>query len=211
MTEQSSLQTRDTIPRKSIPFVVLGLCLLLAANIGAYAVMIKKGLIPNLIALTPSLETGTPPVETSVTETVLKGISSVGATLTFTPPAQTPPTKTLITETPGLTETPIFSGTHAPITLTSTPSLTPAIGSCQYTIKPGPKDFLNAIYWNWHINKNIPVIQKYYTKIFCATLLSNIKCTYKAATPGITQPGWILVLPGVLPNICFSHGGTPVP
>ena len=140
-----------------------------------------------------------PAAETSQPDTLLNGIPSFVTTWTLTPSSETLPT-----DTPVMTQTP---ETATPLG----PSLTPAFGSCQYTLKSGPRDYLYAIYWNWHINKAIPVVNDFYARITCAPLLSNIVCTYSVAKPGKTQPGWILILPGVSSNICLHYGGIPTP
>jgi hypothetical protein len=195
MTEQSALPHRsNTNPKKPILYEVLVISALLVAVIVVYTRIFRQGLIPTSILSATLTETGTPSTEIPVSETPLNGVSSIETTLTFTPVAETP----IFTEPPAST-TP------------SSPSLTPAFGSCQYTLKSGPDDYLYAIYWNWHIDKNIPDLNNYYARIYCAALLSNIKCDYQAADPDITQPGWILILPGVSSNICLYHGGTPAP
>jgi hypothetical protein len=211
MTEQSPKpRQRNTIPRKSIPYVILGLGLLLVADLIVVKLIFNQGLIPTtLLSATPT-ETGALPTETMVTSRVFNGAHLVATTSTPTLSADTPSTELPTTETPVLEETPIFTGTPASTT-SFTPSLTPVYESCQYTLKPGKNDFLYSIYWNWHINQNIPVLNNFYAKITCAVLLSNLKCSYHADSPGITQPGWILILPGVSANICLYHGGTPVP
>lgn len=211
MTEQSpNPPQRNTIPRKSIPYVILGLGLLLVADLIVVKLIFDQGLIPtNSLSATPT-ETGTLPTETIVSGREFNGAHSGAITSTQTPSAETPSTELPTTETPVSGDTPIFTGT--PATTTSfTPSLTPVYESCQYTLKPGKNDFLYSIYWNWHINQNIPVLKNFYTKISCAVLLSNLTCSYHADSPGITQPGWILILPGVSANICLYHGGIPVP
>jgi hypothetical protein len=200
MTEQStSPHQSNTKPRKSFPYEVLVLIILLVAVIATYTRIFRQGLIPTS-ALPPKLtETGMPADETSQPGTLLNGDSSSVITSTLTPFAET-----LSTETPGLTQTPAAA-------IPSAPSLTPAFGSCQYTLKSGPRDFLYAIYWNWHIDKNIPDLNDYYARIYCAPLLSNTKCDYLSDDPDTTQPGWILILPGVTTNNCYHYGGTPVP
>jgi hypothetical protein len=200
---------RKSIPWKSILYGILGICVLLAANYAVYRLMLGKGLDPISAFSATFIATWTPPVETSVSETVLNGVSTSEATFTLTPSVQAPPTETPLPEAPGLSETPIMTETPTPAASLA-PSLTPAFGSCQYTLKPGPNDFLYSIYWKWQINKNIPYLKNYYAGISCAVILSNKTCDYQAAYPGITQPGWILVLPGVTPNMCLYHGGIPL-
>jgi len=188
MAEQSaSPHQSNTKPRKSISYEVLVLCILLVAVIAIYTRIFRQDLIS--IFTSPTLtETGMPAAETRQPETLLTGVTSSVTTWTVTPFADTPATAT-----------------------PSAPTLTPTFGSCQYTLKSGPRDYLYAIYWNWHIDRNIPEVNDYYARIYCAPLLSNIKCNYLAAKPGVTQPGWILILPGVSSNICYHYGGTPVP
>jgi len=200
MAEQSaSPHQSKPKPRKSFFYEILVLGVLLVAVIAIYTRIFLQGLIPPF-SLSPTFtETGMPSVETRQPETLLNGVSSFVTTWTLTPFAET-----VSAETPMLTQTPATATASAP-------SLTPAFGSCQYTLKSGPRDFLYAIYWNWHIDKNIPELNDYYTKIYCAALLSNTNCHYRAADPDTTQPGWILILPGVSPNICLHYGGTPVP
>ncbi len=211
MTEQSpNPRQRNTIPRKSIPYVILGLSLLLVADLIVVKLIFNQGLIPTTSLSATPTETGTLPTETMVSGRVFNGAHSGAIASTLTPSAEIPSTETPTTETPVSGETPIFTETPASST-SPTPSLTPAYGACQYTLKPGIKDFLYSIYWNWHINDNIPILKNYYARISCAVLLSNLKCSYHADSPGITQPGWILILPGVSANICLYHGGTPVP
>ena len=207
MTEPSpSPHQHEPIPGNSIPLAVLGLCVLLAVDILVVTLIYKNGLIPTSMASATSTQTGTPPAETTTSVPVLNGVTALQATLT----PSTPTPETTMNEIPLATMPSILTRTHAteapPI-----PSLTPVSGPCQYTLRPGPRDFLYAIYWNWHINKNIPNLDDYYAGISCAVILSNDKCTYQAADPGTTQPGWILVLPGVSTNICLYHGGTPAP
>ncbi len=214
MTEQSPEPRRNnTVPRKSLPFVILGLVLLLAANIAVYLLIIRHGISPNTTL--PMTQTAGKPAP----ESVLNAVPASKLIMTFTPWGKSPPsetpgllksTDTPLTDTPVPTRPPVITKTPAPTTVLK-PSLTPVFGSCQYTLKPGPKDFLYAIYWNWQINKNIPVLQNFYAKIQCAALLSNRQCSYQAAYPGITQPGWVLILPGVTKNMCLYHGGTPLP
>jgi hypothetical protein len=203
MTEQSAPPHRSN-PRKSILYELLVIFIVLIAVIVVYLLIFSQGLIPGFpLSATPT-QTATPTDEITLPEAPSKGYSSLVKTLTALPPTETPSTETPSSEALISTETP-------DATPSATPSLTPAFGSCQYTLKSGPEDFLYAIYWNWQINKNIPVLQDFYARITCAALLSNLKCDYQAANPDVIQPGWILILPGVSANTCLYHGGTPVP
>jgi hypothetical protein len=185
--------------RSSFSYEILVLIILLIAVIAIYTLIFRQSFIPT-VPLSPTFtETELPTAETSLPDTLLNETPSLQTTLTLTQSSETLPTDTpLLTQTPEATTPP-------------GPSLTPAFGSCQYTLKAGPRDYLYAIYWNWHINKAIPVVNDFYARITCAPLLSNIGCTYNAAKPGKTQPGWILILPGVSPNICLHYGGIPAP
>jgi hypothetical protein len=206
----------NAIPRGSIPYVILGLLLLLAADYVVVGLIFKRGLIPGYVLTATPTQTGTPTAEASLREAGLNGSAVSVPSATLVPLAQTPQTETPVTLTPGMneipvvTDTPEFPPTPAP-TPTFTVSPTPVYTACQYALKPGPQDFLYAIYWSWHIDQKIPVLQNFYAGITCAVIASNEKCAYHAAEPGVTQPGWILILPGVTPNICLYHGGTPVP
>jgi hypothetical protein len=95
--------------------------------------------------------------------------------------------------------------------ISAVPTPTPTFGTCQYTLKAGKNDFLYSIYWSWHINQNIGNVKDFYRKITCSARLENLECRYDADKPGVTRPGWILDLPGVKPEICTFHGGTPQP
>lgn len=195
MTEQSETPHRkNPAPRKTIIYEVLVLCVLLLAVIVVYALIFQRDIFPASISPVTPTVTGRSSTEITASETPLDEVPSMESTLTETPLVELP----ISTETPASTTT--FS-----------PSLTPAFGSCQYTLRSGPVDYLYAIYWNWHINKNIASVQDYYARITCAALLSNIKCDYQAAKPNITKPGWILILPGVSANICLHYGGKPLP
>jgi hypothetical protein len=203
MTEQSGLpRPRNTMPGKSNPYVVLGFCMLLIADIVIVTLIFKQGLFPGPSLSATLLETGMPSYLTTASETPLNGVSSVETKLPITPLVETPPGETPTTETPILFQTPA-------LTTPSPGSLPQAYGTCQYALKSGKKDYLFTIYLNWQIIKNIPNVKDYYAAISCAVLLSNTSCDYHAAYPDITQPGWILILPGVSPDICLSHGGTP--
>jgi hypothetical protein len=197
----------------------LALFILLVAVMVVSALVYQQGLIPQFLSPATPTRTVTPPAETSAPETTSSSYLSLVNTLTAAPLrqtqlAETPTDEISAGETPSdeipASETPTLTETPTP-PAPSTPSLTPAFGSCQYTLKPGPGDFLFAIYLSWHINENIPLVKDYYARIYCAALLSNLECSYEAANPNITQPGWILVLPGVSSEICSAHSGTPVP
>lgn len=205
-------------PGKSRLYELLALVLLLVVMMAVFALIYRQGLTPDF--LLPATPTRTlTPAETSPPETTSSSYLSLVNTLTAAPLVETQlaetPTEgtllegTLTDETPTVTETPI-PPTPVPPT-PAAPSPTPAFGSCQYTLKPGPGDFLYAIYLSWHIKENIPVVKDYYASIYCAALLSNLKCDYQASNPNITQSGWILVLPGVSAQTCSAHAGTPVP
>jgi hypothetical protein len=203
-------------PWKSIFQKLLFLGVLLVAVVVIFTLIYQQGLVPAfLLPVTPG---GIPPAETAVPETTSSGYISLVETLTAAPLVKTPtpeaplntppsagtPPEDLPAPTEPLAETPV-----PPTSLV--PSLTPAFGTCQYTLKAGQDDFLYAIYWNWHIDNNIPYLQDYYAKISCGALLSNLECNYQPATPNVTQPGWILVLPGVPAELCLSHAGIPAP
>ena len=196
----------------------LALFVLLVAGMVVFALIYQQGLIPQF--LSPATPTRTlTPAETLPPETTSSSYLSLLNTLTAAPLVETQRSETPMDETPpdetstGGTpaeETPTLTETPTPLA-TLPPSPTPAFGSCQYTLKPGSGDFLYAIYLSWHIKQNIPVVKDYYARIYCAALLSNLKCNYQASNPNITQPGWILVLPGVSAATCSAHAGTPVP
>ena len=194
MTEEpASPAPKNTAPGKPILYEVLVLCVLLLAVIVVYSQIFRKSLFP--ASRTTATLTGTGMASTKTpSETPSDGFSALEPSLTLTPNP----------ELPNLFEPPIA-------TAASAPSLTPAFGSCQYTLREGPVDYLYGIYWNWHINQNIPDIQDYYDRITCAPLLSNIGCEYQAADPDFTKPGWILILPGVSENNCLHYGGKPIP
>lgn len=219
MTEESENNHQPSpAPGNSRFYQFLALFILLVAVMVVSALIYRQGLIPQF--LSPATPTRTSaPAETSPPETTSSSYLSLVNTLTAAPlvetqrsgtpteetsAGETPSDETPASETPTLTESPT---SPAP----SAPSLTPAFGSCQYTLQPGAGDFLYAIYLSWHINKNIPVVKDYYARIYCAALLSNLKCNYQAVNPNITQPGWILVLPGVSTQTCSAHSGLPVP
>jgi hypothetical protein len=213
MTEQSpGPQRSNPNPRKSIFYGLLVLAILLVAVIIVYTRLYQQGLIPALLWPATPTQTGTPLAEIISSDAHSSGYLSLVKTLTAGPPTETPSMEKSSSETPTsetlLDEAPIASETPV-LTTPFSPSLTPAFGSCQYTLKPGPGDFLYALYWNWHINANIPVVEDFYVKIHCAPLLSNFQCAYRVDDPDSIQPGWILILPGVSSNICLYHGGTP--
>jgi hypothetical protein len=191
---------RKPFPWRSILYGILGLGLLVVANLVVYGLIIKKGLLPDLPFLATTTPMDTPAVQSIAPQAPLTGMSTIEPTWTFTP----------LAETPSLTETPPFA--HIPFwALSPMPEPTPAFVICRYTLKPGLDDFLYSIYLKWHIHDNIPDKQDFYAKIHCAVLQSNLKCDFHPADPDTTMPGWILDLPGVLPDICLFHGGTPVP
>ena len=217
MTEGSENPPRRK-PGRSIKKELLVLVMLLVAIAAVFALIYWQGLAPDFLLPAAPTQTVTPPEETSLPETTPAGFTSLVETLTAGPlvetmtaaaPAETPLAGALLDEAP-VDETPTGAETPAPA-LTSVPSQTPTYGSCQYTLKEGPADFLYAIYWNWHINQNIRNQYEFYAQIYCAALLNNMQCTYHADDPDTLLPGWILVLPGVSADICSLHGGTPVP
>jgi hypothetical protein len=208
MPDQSPVAPPKKHPaRRNLLYGLLAVCVLVAVNIAVYSQIYRRGLIPPTLYSTPTMqfpsvpaETGMVPANPPTDETSLNAPSE-----TPSPPAPIPETPARTeTETPTILKTP-FPTTPAP------PSPTPEFESCQYTLKAGPQDFLYAIYWNWHINENIPYVQNFYARITCAVLLSNKACAYDSNYPGKVMPGWVLVLPGVSPNICLLHNGTPVP
>ncbi len=208
MTEQNpGPRPRDPAPGKSTLYGILGLCLLLAITVAVYVYIYRNGLLPFSIGSATSTPTATLASGSGVTAT-RRMVSALVATFTSTPPDQGPPTKTPDPNLPAPFEPPAYPPAPTP---PYSSNVTPVLDACQYTLKPGLNDFLYSIYWNWGINKKFPNRNDFYSGISCAAILSNIDCTYKAAYPNITQPGWILVLPGVSPNICLAHGGTPVP
>jgi hypothetical protein len=217
MTEQpAGPHLSNPNPRRSTFYEFLVISILLVAVGVVFALIYLQGLVPAF--LLPAAPTGTAPADTALPESTSSGYLALVETLTAAssaktqsfeaPVAATPLTDTLPDDMPAPTEP--LARTPVPPT-SSVPSLTPAFGSCQYTLKSGAEDFLYAIYWNWHIDDNIPRLQDYYAKIACAAVLTNMKCSYQSARPNITQPGWILDLPGVSASTCSSHGGTPVP
>jgi hypothetical protein len=203
MTEQTAPPHRSN-SRKSILYELLVIFIVLIAVIVVYLLIFSQGLIPGFSLSATSTQTATPTDEIILPEAPSKGYSSLVRTLTALPSTETPSTETPSSEAPMSTGTPTA---EAP----AMPSPTPAFGSCQYTLKSGPGDFLYTIYWNWRIYKRIPVVKDFYAKIYCASLLSNLQCEYQAADPGTIQPGWILILPGVTSNNCLNHGGKPLP
>jgi len=208
MTEQNpGPRPRDPAPGKSTRNGILGLFLLLVINVAVFGLIYRNGLLPFSIGPAMSTQTATPAAETGVTATPKMG-SALVATFTSTPPGQGPPTKTPDPNLPAPFEPPAYPPAPTP---PYSSDVTPVLDACQYTLKPGLNDFLYSIYWNWDIYQKYPNRNDFYAGISCAAILSNIGCTYKAAYPNITQPGWILVLPGVSPNTCLNHGGTPVP
>ena len=208
MTEQNpGPRPRDPAPKKSTRNGILGLCLLLAINVAVYVFIFRNGLLPVSIGPATSTQTATPASGTSVTATRTMG-SAMVATFTSTSPAQSPPAQTPNPDLPAPFEPPAYPPAPTP---PYSSDATLVLAECQYTLKPGLDDFLYSIYWNWGIYQKIPNLKNYYAGISCAGLLSNTACTYQASDPGTTMPGWTLVLPGVSPNICLSHGGTPVP
>ena len=208
MTEQNpGPRPRDPAPGKSTRYGILGLCMLLAITIAVYVFLYRNDLLPFSIGSATSTQTATLTPEISLTATRTMG-SALVATFTSTLPAQAPPTQTSDPNLPAPFEPPAYPPAPTP---PYSSDITPVLDSCQYTLKSGLNDFLYSIYWNWGIYQKFPNRNDFYAGISCAALLSNIACTYRAAYPNITQPGWILVLPGVSPNICLYHGGTPVP
>ncbi len=216
--ESNNPSPPNPAPNNSRFYQFLALFMLLVAVMVVSALLYRQGLVPDFLLLFTPTRTSTP-AETSLPETTSSSYQSLVNTLTAAPlmetqlaetpteetsPGETPSDETPAAETPTITETPTLTAPPAP-------SSTPAFGSCQYTLQPGAGDFLYAIYLGWHIKENIPVVKDYYARIYCAALLSNLKCNYQAANPNITQPGWILVLPGVSTRTCAAHGGTPVP
>ncbi len=214
---------RKTIPEKSIKKELLVLGMLLVAIAAVFALIYWQGLVPDLLLPGTPTPAITSAAETSLPATTPAGFTALVETLTAAPlaetmtaaaPQETPLAEALLNETPvdgtSVDETPGVTETPA-LPMTPMPSQTPAYGSCQYTLKEGPADFLYAIYWSWHINKNIRDVQDFYLKIYCAALLTNLKCDYHPGDPDTLLPGWTLVLPGVNANICSLHGGIPVP
>jgi hypothetical protein len=197
-------------PWKSIFQKLLFLGVLLVAVVVIFTLIYQQGLVPAF--LLPPTPSGIPLAETAVPETTSSGYISLVETLTAAPLAKTPTPEAPLYMPPTAMPAPTEPLAETPVPPTSlVPSLTPAFGTCQYTLKAGPADYLYAIYWSWHIKNNIPYLQDYYARISCAALLSNLECNYQPATPNITQPGWILVLPGVTAEVCLSHGGIPAP
>jgi hypothetical protein len=219
MTESSEIiPPPNPAPSNSSFYQFLALFILLVVVMVVFALLYQHGLIPQFLSPATPTRTLTLAV-TSPSESTSSSYLSLEETLTAAPLlqtqlAQTPteellPDETSTIETP-LEETPSITEIPTP-TIPPAPSLTPAFGSCQYTLTAGPQDFLFAIYLNWGIKQNIPVVNDYYAGIYCAALLSNLDCNYQASNPNITQPGWILVLPGVPAGTCSARGGTPLP
>lgn len=210
MTEGSEPSPRRTpTPGKSHKTELLVLGVLLLAVLFVYARLQRLRLLPDALLPPTSTPSQTEmPLETDPPDEHSPGYYALVQTLTAAPLARTPeeqiasPQPTAIAETPAFTEIP---------TLPPLPTSTPTFGTCQYTLKAGKSDFLYSIYWNWHINQNIRSVKDFYAKITCSARLENMKCNYEADKPGVTQPGWILDLPGVKPEICTFHGGTPLP
>jgi hypothetical protein len=199
----SSPQRKNT-PGSSARSGLLVLGVLLLAVLVVFVLIYQQGLVPDFL-LRPTLTLAeTTPEATGLPDTTPPGYTSLVETLTAGPLAQTQ------TVEAAQEEMPVAEDTLLPPT-PSMPSPTPSFGSCQYTLKSGPSDFLYAIYWNWHINNAIQDVDEYYTRIYCAALQENIECDYHSGDPDTILPGWILVLPGVTANICTFHGGTPVP
>jgi hypothetical protein len=219
MAEQSENPPSSSPTPGNITFYqFLAVFVLLVVVMVVFALVYQQGLIPQFLSPATPTHTLTPPPATAPESTSSSYLSLeetlTAALLLQTQLAQTPteellPDETLTSEMP-LEETPTVTEIPTP-TIMPAPSLTPAFGSCQYTLQAGAGDFLFAIYLNWGIKQNIPVVTDYYAGIYCAALLSNLDCNYQASNPNITQPGWILVLPGVPAGTCSAHGGTPLP
>ena len=209
MTEQNpGPHPRDPTPGKSTRNGILGLCLLLAINAALYVVLFRNGLLPFSMGPAAFTQTATPAPGSSVTAMPTQGAYAITATWPPTPTEYRFPTQTPDPNLPAPYEPPAYPPAPTPPYSTDA---TLVLAECQYTLKPGLDDFLYSIYLKWDIYKKIPNRKNFYAGISCAGLLSNTACTYKASFPNITQPGWTLVLPGVSPNICLGHGGTPVP
>lgn len=209
MTEQiPGPRPRDPAPRKSILLGILGCCLLLAVVIAFYGFLFKNGLLPGSTGSATSTQTATPASNTTVTATPTKGVYAITATWPSTPTMYRSPTNTPDPDLPAPPQLPALPEAPTP---PYTTDITPVLDSCRYALKPGKNDFLYSIYWKWGIYQKIPNLKDFYAGISCAGVPSNTACAYQASDPGTTMPGWVLILPGVSPNVCLSHGGTPVP
>jgi hypothetical protein len=202
MTEQlPDPRPRAKTSRKSNLFGILGICLLLVVVIAFYVYLSKSGLLPGSVTLT---QTVMPLGETSPTKNGLKTAALPAGPWTPTPTIPSFPAKIANTDIPLVTEASVPTPPY-------TTDITPVLSACQYTLKPGKKDFLYSIYWKWGIYQKYPILDDFYAGISCAGLPANTGCAYQAADPDTTMPGWTLILPGVTPNTCLAHGGTPVP
>jgi serine/threonine protein phosphatase PrpC len=208
---------RDRSKRRIIPYVILGLALLLVAGVVALFTIFPPW--PATPAQTNPTTgaglTGTPSVETGLTETAATGLPLInGSPATFTPLPVT-----LSNEFPTQTETPTFTQTPIPTetptitqtlpTSSSLPPVNPVLFSCQWKVTLGTSLWGLATSWAGILPSNEPGLIAFYDTVKCAPQ-PNGNCDYQPPSRLII-PGWILILPQIPSNICILKGGTPIP